>query len=245
MVRTQHEIVSQVYQAKADPEAADGLIRQYMGFIRSEVLKSAAPTHGGPPEDELSIAMAAFYEAILGYERGRGAFLSYAARAIRNRLVDHYRRESRHSGQLSLNVPREEEGSEELLDSIPDSRDEIEARDLQEASRKEIAEFGRQLAAMGISFSDVAESCPRQSRTLAACHRVLAHARANPHLLERFVRSGRLPVSELALSSGTDRKTMERHRNYLAAILLAFTNGYEIIREHLRQMTSGEKGGRM
>ena len=34
----------------------------------------------------------------------------------------------------------------------------------------------------------------------------------------------------------TDKKTMERHRKYLVALLLAFTNGFEIIRGHLRQM---------
>ena len=39
MVRTEHDIVSQVRSAKTDSEAADALIRQYMGFIRSETVK--------------------------------------------------------------------------------------------------------------------------------------------------------------------------------------------------------------
>ena len=43
-------------------------------------------------------------------------------------------------------------------------------------------------------------------------------------------------MGELSAGSGTDRKTMERHRKYLVALLLAFTNGFEIIRGHLRQM---------
>ena len=42
-------------------------------------------------------------------------------------------------------------------------------------------------------------------------------------------------------SSDLDKKTMERHRKYLVAILLAFTNGYEIIRGHLCQV--GPKRG--
>ena len=49
-------------------------------------------------------------------------------------------------------------------------------------------------------------------------------------------------MNELAAGSGTDKKTMERHRKYLVAILLAFTNGYEIIRGHLRQLAPA-KGG--
>ena len=46
--------------------------------------------------------------------------------------------------------------------------------------------------------------------------------------------------------SGVDKKTIERHRRYLVAILLAFTNGYEIIRGHLCQIAprkSPQKGG--
>ena len=48
-------------------------------------------------------------------------------------------------------------------------------------------------------------------------------------------------MGELSAGSGTDKKTMERHRKYLVAILLAFTNGYEIIRGHLCQV--GPKRG--
>ena len=242
MVRTEHSIVAQVQAAKTDSEAADLLIGQYMGFIRSETVKftPAAPENGH--EDELSIAMLAFYEAILSYEKSRGAFLPYAARAIRNRLIDHYRTEKRHGNVISLHAPDDEEGDRSRLDTLPDTRDSIAEFEVRTASRAEIQEFGAQLAGFGISFSDVADNCPRQERTLAACRRVLDYARANPNLLEKLVETGRLPMNELAAGSGTDKKTMERHRKYLVAILLAFTNGYEIIRGHLCQIAPA-KGG--
>ena len=117
MVGTEHSIVGQVYAAKTDPEAADALIGQYMGFIRSETVKfvHAAPEDGH--EDELSIAMLAFYEAVLGYEKSRGAFLPFAARAIRNRLIDHYRTERRHRDVLSLHAPGGGEEDSALMDT--------------------------------------------------------------------------------------------------------------------------------
>ena len=87
----------------------------------------------------------------------------------------------------------------------------------------------------------VADNCPRQERTFAACRRVLDFARTQPELLKRVEDTGKLPMGELSAGSGTDRKTMERHRKYLVAILLAFTNGYEIIRGHLCQV--GPKRG--
>ena len=69
-----HEIIDQVYAAKSDPDAADGLIRQYMGFIRAETAKflNRPPAEGR--DEEFSVAMLAFYESILGYEKGKGAF---------------------------------------------------------------------------------------------------------------------------------------------------------------------------
>ena len=243
MVGTEHSIVGQVYAAKTDPEAADALIGQYMGFIRSETVKfiHAAPEDGH--EDELSIAMLAFYEAVLSYEKHRGAFLPYAARAIKNRLIDHYRTERRHGNVISLHAPAGgDEESGHLLDTLPDHRDEIGDYEQRTASQAEIREFGAQLARFGLSFSDVADNCPRQERTLAACRRVLDYARANPALLEKVAETGKLPMNELALGSGAERKTLERHRKYLVAILLAFTNGYEIIRGHLCQIGS-ERGG--
>ena len=242
MVRTEHDIVSQVRSAKTDPEAADALIRQYMGFIRSETVKflHTAPENGH--EDELSIAMLAFYEAVLAYEKSRGAFLPYAARAIKNRLIDHYRTEKRHGNVISLHTPLGgEEDSGELLDTIPDTVDHTEDYVVRTASRREIQEFSEKLAQFGLTFSDVADNCPRQERTFAACRRVLDFARTQPELLKRVEDTGKLPMGELSAGSGTDKKTMERHRKYLVAILLAFTNGYEIIRGHLCQV--GPKRG--
>ena len=236
MVGTEHSIVGQVYAAKTDPEAADALIGQYMGFIRSETVKfiHAAPEDGH--EDELSIAMLAFYEAVLSYEKGRGAFLPYAARAIRNRLIDHYRTEKRHGNVISLHAPAG--GEEESGRCWTPCRTTGMRSAPMSAHGQPAGDPGvrRPAGPVRLSFSDVADNCPRQDRTLAACRRVLDYARANPELLNKVAETGKLPMNELALGSGTERKTLERHRKYLVAILLAFTNGYEIIRGHLCQM---------
>lgn len=103
-----------VLAAKSDPDAADALISQYMGFIRAEAKKLSF----GDGEDELSVAMLAFYEATLGYERSRGSFLSFAARVIRSRLIDYNRAESRHRGHGSLNERASDDGAE-LLELLP------------------------------------------------------------------------------------------------------------------------------
>ena len=239
MVTLEHAIVQAVYAAKTDTAAADAFVQQYLPFVRAETVRFTRQAIEQGHEDELSIALLAFYEAILSYEKGRGAFLPYAARAIRNRLIDHFRAERRHRGQVSMQASAGEDGRT-LADTLP-ARDELDASELRLASRQEIAAFGAQLEQYGICFTDVADNCPRQQRTLGACRRVLDYARSNPALLDRMVQTGRLPMAELAQGSGVDKKTMERHRRYLFAILLAFTNGYEIIRGHLCQLAPRER----
>ena len=67
----------------------------------------------------------------------------------------------------------------------------------------------------------------------------LNYARRNPEVLAAVEKNGKLPIAELASGSGVERKTLERHRKYMVAMLLAFTNGFEIIRGHLCRLDGG------
>ena len=58
-------------------------------------------------------------------------------------------------------------------------------------------------------------------------------------LLDELLKTRRLPIARLSEGSGTERKTLERHRKYMVALLLIYTNGYEIIRGHLTQVMKG------
>ena len=227
-----HKIVEQVYAAKENVRAADDLIRAYLPFIKAETAKflKRPPIEG--QDDELSIAMMAFHEAI------RGSFLKYAAMLIRSRLVDYSRREQRHSRVISLDAPIGEEDIT-LGETLADDRDPHEETALRDATRAEIEELTRQMKEFGISLSDVADNCPKQQRTLDACRKALEYAKENPELLEDLLKMKRLPIGQLATGSGVERKTLERHRKYMVALLLIYTNGYEIIRGHLKQVMKG------
>ena len=122
-VNDAHKIVEQVYAAKEDVRAADDLIRAYLPFIKAETAKflKRPPIEG--QDDELSITMMAFHEAIGGYSRTRGSFLKYAAMLIRSRLVDYSRREQRHSRVISLDAPIGEEDIT-LGETLADDREE-------------------------------------------------------------------------------------------------------------------------
>ena len=236
-----HRIIKAVYGAKKDPRKADELIRSYIPFIRSEAAKCISRVCT-EQDDEYSIAMIAFHEAILGYEQERGAFLGYASMLIKSRIIDYQRREARHQGQVSIYAESGED-DRTILDEMADGRDHYEEAVNLEATKQEIAELSAVMARFGVSFSDVADHSPRQERTLEACTRAIRWAAGDELLLEELLRTGKLPMARLVQGSGAERKTLERHRKYILAMLLIQTNGYEIIRGHLRHVFKG-KGGR-
>ena len=237
-MQDEHELIQQVYAAKEDMEAADRLIGSYIPFIKSETAKflKRPPMEGH--DDELSIAMIAFHEAVRGYSRSRGAFLKYAAMIMKSRLIDYRRKEQRHGNVISLDAPAGEDDAP-LSDTIADETDHNEAYVVREATRAEIEELTRQMREFGVSLSDVADNCPKQQRTLEACRKALWHAKEHPELLDELLKTRRLPIARLSEGSGTERKTLERHRKYMVALLLIYTNGYEIIRGHLTQVMKG------
>ena len=166
-MRENREIVARVRAARRDSRAADELVRSYLPFIKAETAKFM----GRPPQegrdDELGIAMYAFHEAVMTYDRARGAFIPLAALSIRNRLIDFRRRESRHAEVVSLDERRpasDDEDDRPLVETLAAEKDEISERETRLASRAEIAEFASQLRDFGITLFDVTESCPQQRR---------------------------------------------------------------------------------
>lgn len=234
-----HQITQAVYAAKEDNQKADELISKYIPFIRAEASRFMKRLCT-ESDDEFSIAMIAFHEAIMGYNRTRGAFLGYAATVIRSRLIDEYRKEQRHRGHLSLHEQSDED-DRTLLEQLADSRDHYEEAHGLEATRQEIAELSAVMAQFNVSFADVADHTPKQERTLQTCLAAIGYAKENPELLEQLLQTKKLPLTQLVQGSGSDRKTLERHRKYVLAMLLIQTNGYEIIRGHLHHVW--KKGG--
>lgn len=242
MKNENQDILAMVYAAKEDSFAADDLIAQYLPFIKAQTAKFTRRIPVEGRDDELSIAMFAFHEAAMAYEERRGNFLAFAASVIKNRLIDFVRKEERHRHQISLDEPSSDGDERTLLDKVDSGRDEIQVGIERRDAKAEILHFTKELGAYGLSLNDIADNCPKQARTLAACHRALAYAKANPGLLAQLEATKRLPISALAKGAGVSKKTLERHRRYLLAILLAYTNGFDLIRAHLAEVAP-VKGG--
>lgn len=241
-MQSEYLIVKQVYAAKKSMQAADDFIQAYIPFIQAEASKSM-PGICTEQDDEFSIAMIAFHEAIRGYEKSRGAFLKYASLTIRSRLIDYMRKEARHRGNISLDEEGDEDGGT-LMETLADEHNAVEEAVNLEATRQEIEALSAMLGRFGLTFGDVTENSPKQKRTLEACKDAIRYAAENRQILTDLLETQKLPMAQLVYGSGADRKTLERHRKYILAMLLIQTAGYETIRGHLKHILKA-KGGKV
>ena len=238
MLTASSQIVEQVYRAKTDLRLADQLIASNLPFIKAHISKQI----GRPcdeSDDTYSIGMIAFHEAIIGYSKEKGAFFAYAALLIKSRLIDYHRKESKHHGLLSIDST--DDADENPLSSrLVDPKNAYAETEGRIATQKEIEELRAVLNTFGVDFTDIAMNAPKQDRTLAICQTAVTYAVAHPHLLDELLQTGKLPLNKLVDGTGLQRKTLERHRRYLLAMLLIQTNGYEIIRGHLQAVKRRE-----
>ena len=240
--KNEMDILSRVLDAKNDMESADRLIQDYLPYIKSETGKVTGKFPEEGFDDELSIAMIGFHEAIRRYQPSKGAFLKYASMVMRNRLIDYHRKEMRHSGHLSMQEAVSEEGYT-LEETLRDEKEEFDNFHAKSATKEEILELTAQLRKFGLSLSDIAENCPKQQRTLESCKKAIQYGKENSQLIQTLLHTKKLPILQLSQGAGVEKKTLERHRKYIMALLLIYSNGYEIIRGHLKQMFQFREGG--
>ena len=242
MADKNNELMEMIYKAKNNSREVDNLVRLYMGFIKSETTKFLGREAVLGQDDELSIAMIAFHEAVLDYSRFKGPFINYARLHIKHRLIDFYRKEKRHRGLISLDKETEYEDSPALVDTLEETKNELEEFKALSDTKAEIKEYSTQLEKFSVDLTEIAENTPKQKRTLNACFKALEYMVNDSRLMENFLKTRKIPITEISKNTKVDKKTLERHRKYLVAITLAYTNGYDIIRNHIKGINPKKEG---
>lgn len=174
-------------------------------------------------DDELSISLMAMDEAINRYDLSKDIpFLAYARIVINSRLMDYFRKESRHQNSVSLEEYKLSNG--EYLQHTPAETFQAWENYVNEKAAKErqeeIIEFGHYLAQFGISYSELVQASPKHFDTRETLMGVAWELAGNKELINQLIKTKRLPLAELTKLTGIKRKTLERGRRYIVALAL-------------------------
>lgn len=215
----------QIEWAKNDRDSLNKLISDYLPFIKSQVSRLQLPAL--EQEDAQSIAMLVFTSCIQQYRPGRGGFLAFAQTCIRNRLIDESRKQSRGGAVLSLSG--EDALSAEDSASLQRYDKELERREL----CAEIDEFSARLAPFGLTFAELSRVCPKHRKARVQCIEIARAIVEDSAMRSKLLQQQRLSQSELAEQFHISVKTIEKHRKYIAAVVLLLTGDYPGIQAFL------------
>ena len=232
------DIASKVKQASEDERAFEVLSKEFASHNKF-VASRATGRFITESDDEWSVVLLAFYEAVKKYDPGRGSFTAFSDLVIKRRLADLSRTRQRTAAEIPSDF--EPGRGESASDARPDpaagaiaeaaaaeAERDTEARDI----RSEIEVLNRTLSGYGISFSDLPEVSPKAEKTRQACAEAIMAVAGDANLLEDMRRRARLPAKEISKRCGIPLKSLDKHRKYIIAVIEIMTGEYASLQQY-------------
>ena len=224
-----------VLKAQQDKQYLEEFIKEYEVFILHTAHKGAGQ-YITKRDDQWSVALSAFHEAVKSYDFDKGAFLSFAETVIKRRLYDYSRKESRHDCEILIDSYTLE--NDQDLEESPIKFEVMKkTADSQESDTKlEIQMISEILKEYGITFFELSDTSPKASKTKLVCGSAVRYLVQNPLLLNEMRRTKTLPLKIIEKNKNLPRKVLERHRKYIIAGAEIISGDYPILSEYLRFM---------
>lgn len=221
-----------------DKESRELLLRNYRPFflrVASQVSKKYLVLGR---DDEASIAMLAFDEAIMSYNSEAGAsFLSFAELVIKRRMVDFFRRRSRRQAEIPLSALESEDPDDNVVQRIESKQAFSVLKEQEEAEerREEIFRLNQILSDYGILFSDLVDASPKHQDARERALEVAQILASDPKLLQYMTHRKALPLKDLQKLVNVSRKTLERQRKYIITLTLILIGEFYYLQEYLKR----------
>lgn len=231
--KTLEETVGLIQQG--DQVLQNELIESYKPFI-AKTVSSVCKRYIHESDDEFSIGLIAFDEAIQKYSPNKGSSLiSFSEVLIKRRVIDYIRKQSKFQN-LSYTMGTMPGDDEQVGSSIENelSIDDYRKKTEEELRREEIAQFTEILHEFDLSFSDLLEQSPKHAdarKNAMTVARILAE---NEELRGILQEKRRLPIKQLEMYVSISRKTIERNRKYIIAIALILIGDYVYLKDYIK-----------
>ncbi|AKG05058.1 RNA polymerase sigma-I factor [Salimicrobium jeotgali] len=218
-----------------DEEIRHELISKYQPFVAKCVSEVCKKYISPSRDDEFSIGLIAFNDAIDSYVIDKGAaFLSFAKLVIKRRVIDYIRQQTSPIIMTSINNLNDQEEKTESPAEVQISREKFEVETEAWYRRTEIEEFQQQLRHFRLSFKELTEVAPRHRDARESALKVAHIVFHNEELRTKVLSKGRLPIKELSDKVTVSKKTLERNRKYIISLVLILSGDYVYLKDYLK-----------
>lgn len=211
------------------------IINAYKPFI-AKTVSSVCKRYIYESDDEFSIGLIAFNEAIEKYTPERGSsLLSFSEVVIKRRVIDYIRNQSKHQHMnLDLTSASHEEESSGMAIVNELSMVDFHNKTNEQLRREEIIHFQKLLTTFDLSFSDLVENSLKHADARKNAILVAKILVDDQELKEWLLEKKRLPIKQLEKRANVSRKTIERNRKYIIAIALILSSDFVFMKDYIK-----------
>jgi len=212
-----------VIKSKSSNDELNTLISDFKPFIASVVQKKVGKYLEYGVDDELSVGLSAFMEAVNSFDVKKGTFLSFSRLVINARIIDFLRKKSK---LRTISLDEDSRDENELSKILEKKSMEKYTLENEENIRKlEVIEYVSLLKNWNISFNELVRISPKKDTLRQEYKNAARTIIDNDYILNELIRTKRLPIGEIEKILKIHRKKLERGRIYIIAIVLAILNG--------------------
>ncbi|MFC7687120.1 RNA polymerase sigma-I factor [Ureibacillus sp. GCM10028918] len=224
--------------AKAgDEEVMNDLLFASTSFLKktaSFVCKRPIDKH----DEEFTVALEGIHEAVFAFNSKENAsFQTFAHLIIKRRLIDYIRKENSRNKRLILLEPNNEESSEQHYMYDKQSIYTYTVDQLAKARKEELLGYNKLLSEYNLSFEELANATPKHADTRKTALQIAQIISESAELYKFLIDNKRLPLKELESLVEVSRKTLERQRKYIIAIVLLLNSDFALIKEFVKGET--------
>ncbi len=222
--------------AKDNKDELNILIDEYKPFIASCVSQFSHRQVEYGKDDELSIGMLAFTEAVKSYNEDKGGFYTFARSIINRRLIDYARQQNKYKKEAvtSFSTTGKEGNDDEEVDlTLEESMRRYSDSEHERERRMELEEIRNELGIWDIDFFDVAKASPKHNSTRIVYLEAIKHIMSDEETKTLMNEKRYFPIKSISEKLKINRKKLERGRNYIIAGFLIMQGDYENIREFI------------
>lgn len=210
-------------------------LQSYHPFIKKTV-SSVCKRYIDESDDEFSIGLIAFNDALYKYETNKGAsLLAFAEVVIKRRVIDYIRQQAKHTNiSIDKNMFDQDDESAHVTIENSISVEEFERQREANARKEEIIEYKMVLEKYGLTFDDLLKEAPKHEDARINAMKVAQIVVKDDLLLSFLQEKKRLPLKALEQKVSVSRKTIERNRKYIIAISIILSGEYLFLQEYIK-----------
>ncbi len=221
---------------QGDSNLRNELIHSYKPFI-AKTASTVCNRYINESDDEFSIGMIAFNEAIDKYSSDKGhSLIAFAEIIIKRRVIDFLRSQSKQKESVFTSVFDEEGKDQSVLDQLNSMR-VFEKEQEMEKRREEILRYNSCLREFGLSFQELSAVSPKHEDARQGAISIAKIVMNDEALKDVLFTTKRLPIKQLESKVQVSRKTIERNRKYIIAICVLLNGEFLHLAQYIRGVT--------